>query len=111
VLGAIKDPSAAHDLQIALNDVKDEVRWNAAMALARMNDPAGADLLVSLLDRSYVESIPDMTAEQKVELVVNAVKCLAILKYQPARGKIVEISQNDPVLVVRSAALEALKKF
>ena len=111
VLGAIKDPSAAHDLQIALNDVKDEVRWNAAMALARMEDPAGVDILVGLLDRGYVDSIPDMSAGQKVELVVNAVKCLAILKYQPARGKIVELSQNDPVLVVRSASLEALKKF
>jgi HEAT repeat protein len=111
VLGAIKDPSAAHDLQIALNDVKDEVRWNAAMALARMDDPAGTELLVMLLDHSYVDSIADMTARQKDELVVNAVKCLALLKYQPAREKLVELSQSDPSLAVRSASLDALKKF
>jgi len=111
VLGAIKDPGAAHDLQIALNDVKEEVRWNAAMALARMDDPAGTELLVRLLDHSYVDSLPDMTSVQKVELTVNAIKCLALLKYQPAREKFVELSKNDPVLAVRSASLEALKSF
>jgi HEAT repeat protein len=111
VLGSIKDPASAHDLQIALNDVKEEVRWNAAMALARMNDSAGADLLIKLLDRSYVESIPDMTSEQKSELMVNAVRCLALLKYEPARAQIVSLSQSDKSLQVRDAALEALKKF
>lgn len=111
VLGAIKDPAAAHELQIALNDVKDDVRWSAAMALARMNDSAGADLLVKLLDRSYVETIPDMTSEQKSAMTADAVKCLAMLKYGPAREKIVELSRSDPSLAVRDASLEALKKF
>jgi len=111
VLGAIQDPSAAHDLQIALNDVKEEVRWNAAMALARMNDRSGADILVTLLDRSYVDRITDMTATQKAELTVNAVKCLALLKFEPAREKIVELSRSDSSLAVRDASLEALKKF
>jgi HEAT repeat protein len=111
VLGAMNDPRAAHDLQVALNDVKDEVRWSAAMALARMNDSAGADILVKLLDRGYVDSIPDMTSAQKVELVVNAVKCLALLKFEPAHEKIVELSRSDPSLAVRDAGLEALKKF
>jgi hypothetical protein len=87
------------------------VRWNAAMALARMNDPAGSALLVKLLDHVYVESIPDMTSAQKVDLVVNAVKCLAILKHQPAYEKISELSRSDSSLAVRSASLEALKKF
>ena len=111
VLGAMKDPSAAHDLQIALNDVKDDVRWNAAMALARMDDPAGSDILVKLLDHGYVNSVADMTAEQKDELMVNAIRCLGLLRFQPARATIDELSRNDSSLAVRNAALEALKKI
>src|SRR5262245_24990913 len=89
VLGTIKDPSAVRELQIALNDTSIEVRWNAAMALARLNDSSGADLLMKLLDRSYVDTLPDMDGKQKAELLVNAVKCLALLKFEPAREKIV----------------------
>jgi hypothetical protein len=33
------------------------------------------------------------------------------LKHEPAQEKIREVSENDPVLAVRSAALEALKTF
>src|SRR5437867_3847660 len=110
VLGALKDPTAARDLQIALNDVKDEVRWSAAMALAQINDGSGAELLMKLLDHSYLEPVQDMTSAQKTELMVNAVKCLALLRFEPAREKIAALSQNDPDLAVRGASLEALKK-
>jgi len=111
VLGALKDPSAIHDLQIALNDVSRDVRWHAAMSLAEMNDSSGAGLLVSLLDRSQVDKMDGMAPEQKSELMVNAVKCLGILKFDAAKDKIQALSQTDPDLSVRDASLEALKKF
>jgi len=111
VLGALKDPSAAQALQIALNDVNDDVRWSAAMALARMNDSAGASVLMKLMDHQFVDSVADMTPRQKSELMVNAVKCLGLLKYAPAQQKLRELSRNDPDLAVRNASLEALKKY
>jgi HEAT repeat protein len=111
VLGVIGDPRATHSLQVALNDSNDDVRWNAAMALAQMNDASGADLLMKLIDRGYVETLEGRTPEQRSELMINAVKCLGILKFQGAHDKIVELSQNDPDLAVRDASLEALRKF
>jgi len=44
-------------------------------------------------------------------LMVNAVKCLGLLKYAPAQEKLRELSGNDPDLAVRNASLEALKKY
>jgi len=111
VLGAIKDPSAIHDLQVALNDDSQDVRWHAAMSLAEMNDATGAGILVNLIDRSQVDRMDGMTPEQKSELMVNAVKCLGILKYEAAKDKLQTLSQTDPDLSVRDASLEALKKF
>lgn len=111
VLTALKDPAAARDLKIALNDSSDEVRWYAAIALAQIDDASGADVLMRLIDRSYIDQLQDFTPEQKSQLVVNAVKCLGILKFVPAKDKILALSQMDPDLAVRDASLEALKKY
>jgi HEAT repeat protein len=111
VLSALKDPAASHDLKIALNDSSDEVRWYAAIALAQINDAAGADVLMRLMDRSYVDQLKDFTTEQKSQLLINAVKCLGILKFEPAKDKILALSQMDPDLAVRDASLEALKRY
>ncbi len=111
VLGALKDPRAIQRLQIALNDSTEDVRWNAAMALAQLNDASGAELLMKLVDRNYVGRQEGMTADQKSELVINAIKCLGLLKFEAAKDRILALSQNDPDLAVRSASLDALKKF
>ena len=111
VAGVLGDPRAVEAVRPLLNDPKEDVRWNAALALALLGDSEGAELLTRLLDQRYVDGLTDITAEQKVELRVNAVKGLVRLKHEPAFGKIRELSQGDPVPAVRSAALEALEKF
>jgi HEAT repeat protein len=111
VLSAIKDPAANRDLKVALNDASDEVRWYAAIALAQIEDPAGAEVLMKLMDRTYIDQLKDFTTEQRSQLLVNAVKCLGILKFEPAKDRILALSQGDPDLAVRDASLEALKKF
>jgi len=111
VLGALKDQRAAENLRVMLNDAQAELRWTSALSLAQLGNSEGADLLMKLLDRSYVETLPDMTADQKNELMANAVTGLGLLKHGPAKEKIQALSQSDPALTVRNASLEALKKI
>jgi HEAT repeat protein len=110
-LGKLKDERAVEDLRVLLNDPEDDVRWNAALSLARLGNSESAELLMKLLDQSYADTVPDMTVEQKTFLRINAVEALGILRYEPAKEKIRALSKSDPVLAVREAALEALKKY
>jgi HEAT repeat protein len=111
VLSALKDPSAIRDLQSSLTDSSEQVRWYAAIALAQVNDTSGSDVLMKLIDHSYVDKLQDITAGQKSQLLISAVKCLGILKFEPAKDRILALSQSDPDLAVRDASLEALKQF
>jgi HEAT repeat protein len=111
VLTAIKDPAASRELEVALNDANEEVRWYAAIALAQIDNPAGTDVLMRLVDRSYLEKLQGFEPEQRDQLLINAVKCLGLLKFEPAKDRIRALSQSDPDLAVRDASLEALKKF
>ena len=111
VLGALKDASTIRDLEIALNDPVADGRWNAAMALAQMNDAAGADLLLRLTDRAYLAEFGQMSQEDRENVLVNAVRSLGILKLEGARGPLASLSRSDPSLTVRDAALEALGTY
>jgi HEAT repeat protein len=111
VLSAIKDRAASHDLKIALNDTNDEVRWYAAIALAQINDSAGTDVLMKLIDHAYVDQLQGFAPDQKSQLMVNAVRCLGLLKFEPAKDRILALGQTDSDLAVRDASLEALKNY
>jgi HEAT repeat protein len=111
VLGKLKDPRALEGLRVLLNDSAEDVRWYAALALAQLDNSEGAQVLMKLLDRSYVDAIPDMRPEDKAVLMANAVTALGMLKYEPAREKIRALSQKDEAATVQHAAMEALKKY
>ena len=109
--GVLGDQRAVEVLRPRVNDAKQDVSINAALALAQLGNGEGADLLMMLLDHSYVDGLPDFTSEQKAELMANAIRALTKLKHEPAVEKIRELSRTDPVPAVRIAALEAVKKF
>jgi HEAT repeat protein len=111
VSGVLGDQRAVEVVRPLLNDSKEDIRLNAAVALAQLGDTEGAEQLIKVLDRAYVDSLADFIPDQRTALMVNAVKTLAKLKYEPAFEKIRVLSENDPAPAVRSAALEALKTW
>ena len=110
-LGLIQDPRAIPPLQTTLNDPHPDIRWNSALALARLGDRAGLDTLHQMIDRRYLNSLVDVRDEQKVDAIINAVKALALLKDSSARSQVQTLSKTDPDVKVRSAALDALRQI
>ncbi len=107
-LGALRAEEARDTLRAALDDYELDVAWNAAMALAQLGDAAGKDRILQMLDRELLESVAEMTEEQRVDAMMTAMKGAVLLADPELRTRLEDISEGDPNLKVRQAAFESL---
>jgi HEAT repeat protein len=114
-LGALPGDAQLGTLQRGLHDDAADVRWNAAIALARHGSHEGVPVLRQMLDRTYVEQAvtrearPEADVDPVSDVMISGLRALAALKEPSLRASIEELSQQDRSLKVRQAALEALK--
>jgi len=109
VLGAIGNRATVKNLKALLNDTVADVRWNAALGLARLGDDAGLEILEKMLDRNSLSNDYKMREWEIEALMINATKGLALIK-RPESIKILKtVSQGDKNLKVRQAAMAALE--
>lgn len=92
-----------------------DVKWNAALVLAALDDPAGADVLAEMLDRALVTKQVVAAEEGGSEsdpataILRNAVSAAARLYQERFRTQFETLSTSDPDAHVRQLAVEALK--
>jgi HEAT repeat protein len=114
-LGALPGDEQMTTLRTALHDDTPDVRWNAAVALARKGSHDGVPVLRQMLDRPYVEQTVKREVRQDAdedpvdEVMISGLRAAATLKDPSLRSSVTDLSQNDRSMKVRSAALEALK--
>jgi len=110
-LGSFPDrPLARQAMRAALEDAVDDVRWNAALGLARMRDTAALPVLARMLDRKHVEEVPSITPEQADAAIEQAITAAAHLGTQELRPALEHIRDHDPRLRLRSTAGAALER-
>jgi HEAT repeat protein len=114
-LGALPGSEQMPTLQAALHDEVPDVRWNAAVALARHGRHDGVDVLKQMLDRRYVEQTvkrdtpSDADADPVGDVMIGGLRAAATLKEGALKPRVETLSRSDSSLKVREAALEALK--
>jgi HEAT repeat protein len=114
-LGALPGDAQEPTLRTALQDAVADVRWNAAVALARHGSHDGVPVLKQMLDRQYVEQAVkrDVRADDDqdpiADVMISGLRAAASLRDDTLRPSITSLSQQDRSLKVRQAALEALK--
>jgi HEAT repeat protein len=114
-LGALPGDTQVDTLRTGLQDPTPDVRWNAAVALARHGNRDGVSVLKQMLDRSYVESAVKRNVRQDddqdpiADVMIGGLRAAATLKDESLRPSVATLSQNDRSIRVREAALEALK--
>jgi HEAT repeat protein len=116
-LGALPGEAQVRTLQTALADSAADVRWNAAVALARHENRDGVPVLQQMLDRRYVEQTvkrevaQDQDIDPVGDVIISGVRAAAVLRDARLRASLEALSQEDRSLKVRQAALEALKEM
>lgn len=114
-LGALPGAAQTDTLRTALQDAVADVRWNAAVALARHGNREGVPVLKQMLDRQYVEQTvkrdvrQDEDQDPVADVMISGLRAAAALKDETLRSTVTSLSQQDKSLKVRQAAIEALK--
>jgi len=92
------------ELAALLKDSVPEVRWNAALSLARNGDSSGQGILIELLDRKYLDGFLGLGGSEKAELILNAMRGLKHLRSQGLEETMRNLAETDPDPTVRRAA-------
>lgn len=107
-LRVFPSPEATAALEGALGDPVDDVRWNAAMALAHRGDRAAVGVLEQMLDREQVGRGEAVTAEQVEGILLQAIAGAALVPDPSLDARLRSLEQDDPSLKVRAAARRGL---
>ena len=114
-LGALPGDGQLLTLRTALQDSSPDVRWNAAVALARKGSHEGVPVLRQMLDRQYVEQAVKRDVRQDedrdpiADVMISGLRAAATLKDESLKPSVTSLSRSDRSMKVRQAALEALK--
>lgn len=106
-LGQMDDPRVTEVLSVALHDRVVDVRWNAALQLARRGDRSSEPVLSEMMHRPFLEK-QEMTEDQRVTAMVYAIRSAGALRLTSLKDHILALKENDPSLKVRQAAIEAI---
>lgn len=109
-LGVIGDRRAVPVLVPALEDPTADVRFNAAMALSRFGDERAAPVLREMLDRSRLDRVAGMRADQKDDALAAAISAYAKLAGRDAIPALEPLAAGDPSMRVRSVARSAIEQ-
>ena len=69
-LGFIGDSNSIPILTELLNDNEPNIRWDAAVALAKMRDTSSVKIINNLLDRKYLNLFPELDASEIDQVAV-----------------------------------------
>ena len=96
-------------LKQALHDPEPNVRWDAAIALAKQKDDSGRRILLDLMDRKYLDSFPNIDAVEQNQAILAAIRSSRDILDDELRNVLLDLMENDLNMKIRQAARNTLK--
>ena len=108
-LGLIGDDKSMPLLQKLLDDEEPNIRWDSAIALAKMGNKSGAFIIANLLDRNYLNAFPEVDEVETNQAIMIAIKVSSQLKDDRFVTNLVALAESDINLKIRDAAMKTLQ--
>lgn len=108
-LGGMPSVAAADGLASVLTHGVADVRWNAALSLAKLGDTRGGPVLREMMDRQVVANVPDIQPEQVEAVMTSGIRGATALELEGLEPVLQRLAEQDPNLKVRDAAFQALE--
>ena len=109
-LGFIGNSNSIPVLTELLDDNEPNIRWDAAVGLAKMGSEACLPVLSNLLDREYLMTFPELNFEKINKVMMVAIEASSNFKNPVFESKLKELSKSDENLKIRNAAIKILEK-
>lgn len=106
-LGGIGTPACQEALRAALEDPEREVRWTAALGLARLGDPAGAPRLREMLDPGNAAAWKQEGA--RFEAMDSAIQALLALKDRESIPLLRRLEAEEKNPKIRDLAMKGVR--
>ena len=116
-LGVIGNSKYKNVLIEMLNYEEPNIRWDAAIALAKMKDKSGMHIIINLLDRKYYEKYPPLKNGKGIDSEeINNSIYIAIAVSQNIidfrfKNNLINLSKNDENIKIREFALKTLNDY
>ena len=109
-LGQIGDKSSIKVLNDLLSDEEANIRWDAAIGLAKMGDDAGTDIIASLLNRRYYNNFKEIDNWEMEKAIMVAIQISNQMKDIRFTENLKILALSDPNMKIRDAAIKTLSK-
>ncbi len=108
-LGFIGDMGTIPVLTELLEDEEPNIRWDAAVGLAKMGEKSSIPIIENLMDRKYLMTFPELDYNEINKVILVAIETSALIKDSRFKSKLIVLAESDENLTIRDAAMKTLK--
>ena len=93
-----------------LEDEEPNIRWDAAIALAKLGNDSGSEVIVNLLDRKYFSHFSEVDDVEEVQAILIAIQVSSKIPSEKFVTNLIKLATMDRNMQIRDLAIKTLDK-
>ena len=109
--GFISDKSSVDFLISALDDEEANIRWDAAVSLAKMGNKSGYGILKNLLRRDYYKNYSQVDLKEIDNTILTVLALLSRIEDKSFKNELQVLSKDKKNIKIREFAMKILSEY